>query len=53
MARNQTKIPRLRGGVIAADAKHEATLKLKANTSAIAENTVSFSSVIFGWIKKY
>jgi len=33
--------------------EYDATIKLKANSSAIAENTAAFWPVIFGWIEKY
>jgi hypothetical protein len=42
------------GGVLGYDMpEHAASLKLKANTTAYAENTVTFWSVVMGWYKKF
>lgn len=42
------------GGVVAYDMpEYGATMKVKANSSVLAENIPSFWAVVFGWIKKY
>lgn len=42
------------GGVVSYDMpEHASSLKIKANTSVFAENTVTFWGVTFGWMKKF
>jgi hypothetical protein len=42
------------GGIVAYDMpEYASSLKVKANSTVFAENTVTFWSVTFGWIKKF
>jgi hypothetical protein len=42
------------GGILAYDMpEYASSLKVKANTSLFAENTVTSWGVIFGWFKKF